>query len=104
METKSKAQTFVGFAVRARKCKIGTNAAYTYKRADLVIVCRSASENTKLEALKLARKFNCPLLETVSLTLEELTHKENAKVMAVADKALAKAILDNSEKDFIARN
>ena len=44
------------------------------------------------------------MLVTVSKTLEELTHRENAKVMAVSDTALAKAIIVNSEKDFIAVN
>ena len=31
-----------------------------------------------------------------------MTFKDNAKVMAVSDKALSKAILDNLENDFIA--
>ena len=44
------------------------------------------------------------MLITVNKTLGELTHRENAKVMAIADYALAKAIIDNSEKDFIARD
>ncbi len=104
MENRSKAQTFIGFAIKARKCKIGTNAVETLKKAHLVIVCESASENTKKQANKLADKFNCPLLTTKEQTLEQLTYKENAKVMAVADFALAKAILENSQDDFIARN
>ena len=104
MENKTKAQTFVGFAIRARKCKIGVNAVGTLKRANLVIVCHTASDNTKAEADKLARKFNCPIIETVSAPLEDITHKENAKVMAIADKSLAKAVLSNLDKDFIARN
>ena len=37
-------------------------------------------------------------------TLEEFTHRENAKVMSVCDKKLSEAILNNSEEDFIARN
>ena len=104
MENKSKAETFIGFCIRAKKCKIGTNAAGTYKRADLIIACHTASENTINEAHKLALKFKCPLLITKTKKLEEMTHRENAKVMAIADAPLAKAILDNSEKDFIARD
>ena len=104
MENKSKVETFIGFCIRAKKCKIGTNAVATYKKADLVIACCTASENTKKEAQKFAVKFNCPLLITRERKLEEFTHKENAKVMAIADASLAKAILDNSEKDFIARD
>lgn len=51
--------------------------------------------------IKVARKYNCPLLITKEKTLEQLTYKQNAKIMAVSDKALSKAILDNSGKDFI---
>ncbi|MBR1968686.1 MAG: hypothetical protein IKJ14_03630 [Clostridia bacterium] len=104
MENKSKAETFVGFAIRAKKFRIGLNAVATLKKANLLIVCKTASENTVKDAGKLKRKFNCPMLITVEKTLEEITHRENAKVMAIADFALAKAILDNSEKDFIARD
>lgn len=104
MENKTKAQTFVGFAIRARKCKIGVNAVGTLKRANLVIVCHTASDNTKAEADKLARKFNCPIIETVSVPLEDITHKENAKVMAIDDRQLSLAILNNSENDFNVRN
>ena len=103
MENKGKAQTFIGFAIKARKCKIGLNAVLTLKKANLIIVCNTASENTKKQAQKIANKFNCPLIIAVTSTLEQLTHKENAKVMAIADKGLSVAILDNTEKDFIRR-
>ena len=102
--SKSKAETFIGFAMRARKFRIGVNACMTLKRASLVIVCRSASENTKKDAEKLSNKFHCPLLETKEKDLQDLTHKDNAKVMAIEDKALAQAILSNSEIEFIAKN
>lgn len=104
MENKSKAETFIGFCVRARKCKIGMNASCTLKKAQLMIVCHTASENTVKEAKKLAVKLHCELLMTKTKTLEEMTHKQNAKVMALTDQALSKAILDNSENDFIVTN
>ena len=89
--------------MRTGKFKIGTNAVQTLKKAYLVIVCQTASENTKKDSEKIAKRFNAPLLETVNKTLSELTHKENAKVMAIADQSLAQAIIDNSENYFIAR-
>jgi ribosomal protein L7Ae-like RNA K-turn-binding protein len=103
LENKSKAETFIGFAMRTGKFRIGTNAVQTLKRAYLMIVCSSASQNTKEQAEKIAKKFHCQLIETASATLEQLTHRENAKVMAIADKNLSVAILENMEKDFIAR-
>ena len=104
MNNKGKAETFIGFAMRTGKFRIGANASATLKKAFLLIVCSSASENTKKDADKLAKKFNCPIIETKDKSLEEITHRENAKVMAIADKSLSLAILSNSEKDFIARN
>lgn len=103
MENKSKAETFIGFAIRTGKFRIGTNAVQTLKRAYLMIVCSTASQNTKEQAEKIAKKFHCQLIETASATLEQLTHRDNAKVMAIADKNLSVAILENMEKDFIAR-
>ena len=103
MENKAKAETFIGFAMRTGKYKIGTNAVQTLKRAYLVIVCKSASDNTKKECDKLAKKFHAPIVETTDRLLSDYVHKENAKVMAIADKSLAQAILDNAENYFIAR-
>ncbi len=103
MEIKSKAETFIGFAMRTGKYRIGVNAVATLKRCALMIICSSASDNTQKQAEKLAKKFGCPLIATKEKKLEEITHKENGKVMAIVDKGLSKAILDNSEKEFIAR-
>ncbi len=100
---KSKAQTFIGFAMRTGDFRIGANAVATLKRAYVMIVCSSASDNTKKQAEKQARKFHCPLIEPTEKTLEEITHRENAKVMAIANKDLSKAILNNLEKDFTLR-
>ena len=103
MEKKTKSETFIGFAMRTGKFRIGTNAVATLKKAQLMIVCNTASDNTKKEADKLAKKFNCPMLETKNKSLEQITHRENAKVMAVCDKQLSDAILNNSEEDFTQR-
>lgn len=98
---KSKAETFVGFAMRTGKFRIGFNAILTLKRIGLVIVCKSTSENS-LEKIKSAvKKYKCPLYMTTEKTLEEITHKENAKVMAIYDNKLVKAILQNVNQDFV---
>lgn len=104
MEQNNKANTFIGFAIRANKYRIGMNAVQTLKKINLLIVCCSASENTKKEVDKLGLKYHCPIIVCKEAMLEQITHRENSKVMAVTDKALAKAILDNAEKDFIVKN
>ncbi len=101
---KSKVETFIGFAMRTGNYRIGANAVATLKRVNVMFVCKSASENTKKDALKLSNKFHCPLVETVSKTLEEITHRENGKVMAIADKKLSLAILENLEKEITSEN
>ena len=95
MENKSKVATFIGFSMRARKFKIGVNAVATLKKANLLILCRSASENTKKDAVKLAKKLRSKLILTVSKDLSEYTHVENGKLMAILDNELAKAIMKN---------
>lgn len=99
---KSKAETFIGFSIKTGRCRIGLNAVETLKRADVVIICHTTAENSKEKALKLAKKFNCPAITTVSKTLEQITHKENAKVMAIFDKKLARALLESMNEEFIA--
>ncbi len=104
MENKTKAQTFIGFAIRAKKYRIGMNAVQTLKSINLLIVCCSASENTKEQAQKVASKYHCPMIITNEIKLEQITFKENSKVMAITDKSLAKAILDNCKNDFTQKN
>ena len=57
MENKGKAQTFLGFAVRAGKYRTGFNSVASIKKAYLIVVCKTASENSVGEAKKIAKKF-----------------------------------------------
>ena len=101
MENKSPAETYIGFVVRARKFRIGVNAIQTLKKAELLILCRSASENTKEESVKTAKKLNAKLIMTVKKDLENITYVGNGKLMAILDKELAKAILSSMGEEFI---
>ena len=105
MENKSKAETFIGFAIRSNNYRIGLNACQTLKSIKLIVICKTTAENTKKKALQLANKHKCVALVTVNATLEEIAHKENAKVMAITDGALSNAILNNiTENEFITSN
>ena len=99
MDSTNKFATFVGFAVRTGRFKTGVNAVATLKRADLILISADTGESTLKEGIKLAKRFKCPVYKTVR-PLEELTHKDNAKVMAVFDKKLAKAIVENGEGEM----
>ena len=98
---RSKVESFIGFCMKAGKFKIGANACFTLRKAYLIIVCSSASENGVKEGLKLANRFHCPAIKTTENLLSFYTHKENGKVMAITDKEFAKLILETKEKEFI---
>ena len=100
MENKSKAATFIGFAIRKGSYKIGVNAIFTLKKASLLILCKSAGKDTTDKAIKLSKRFNCKLIRTESSLLSELTFKENAKLLAITDAALSVAIQMNSDNEF----
>ena len=100
MEIRSKAETFIGFSMRAGKYRLGVNAIGTLKRCELLILCATASENTKKDAIKAAKRFRCRLIISGRKTVEELTGKEKCKLMAITDKGLAKAITDNLNDEF----
>ena len=104
MQVKSKFQTFIGFAVKANKYKAGMNSVLTLKRAKLIIVCKSASDNTKKQALKVARKLKASAFVTVNYMLSDLIYQENAKVMAITDGELSKAVIKNAEGELLIIN
>ncbi len=88
---RSKAETYLGFCLRAGKLTLGVNAVETIKKGVyLLIADESVAKNSKKEILKFKEKFSCPLLFTAGL--EDLVHKANCKLAAVRDKSLADAI------------
>ena len=97
---KSKSFTFIGFAIKARKLRCGVNAIATLKKADLLIVCSSASENTKKDAVKLSKKLFAKLLVLNEVLLESVVYKDKCKLVAITDKALAKAIINSGDSRF----
>ena len=100
MENRVKAETFIGFAVRARKIRFGFNTLATLKKAFVILVCNTAAENTVKAAVKYAAKYKCKVFRTESKTLSDLAHKDGVKIAAITDFALAKAVIDNAAGDF----
>lgn len=99
---RSKAESYIGFCRKAGKLTCGANAIEVQKKGIyLLLLCQSASENTKKNAQRLAMKFGCALLVSEEKRLEQLVGKENCKLAAVRDEGLAKAILSCAEDEFI---
>ena len=67
----------------------------------MILLCKSASDNTKKLVSKIAKKFGCPMLVSKDKLLEEFTFTSNTKVMAITDKSLADAIYLNYQEEFI---
>lgn len=78
---------------------MGSNSIATVKKAYLILLCASASDNTKKLAQKYCKKFHCDLMLTHK-PLEDLCGKENCKISAITDKNLAKAVLENKDENF----
>lgn len=101
MKTLSKPLTYLGFALKANKLRTGINAINTLKSdVYLVVLSKDGEKNAVKEAKKIAAKFNCPLVQTITFTLAEFTGKENCKVAALTEENLAKAIAENLGEDF----
>lgn len=90
--TQSKLQTFIGFAIKSRNIKCGVNAVSTLKRANMLIICSTATENTFKDAEKLAKKLFAKLYVLEGVKLEDLVLKSLCKLVAITDKGLADAI------------
>ena len=101
MEKTCKAETFIGFAVRARKISFGANTLSTLKKACLILVCETASDNTVKIAERYALKYRCGLLRTKNRTLCDLAHKDGVKIAALTDSALAEALINFGAPELV---
>lgn len=88
-----KIEAYLGFALKARKIKLGAGSVDVTKGGVyLVIVCSSASANAFKLAQKFSRRFSCPLM-ICKIGLENAVNKKGCKIAAVCDVSLAKAII-----------
>ena len=95
--------SYIGFAIRARKVKLGVNAAGTAKQGmiKLIVLCHTASENTVKEAISIAKKHHAKIVLSKTYSVEDIVYKQNCKLVAILDKGLAKAISDNLNEHFV---
>ncbi len=87
-----KINTYLGFALRARKITLGVNAIKAERgKVYLLLADLGASENTKREIGRLKEKFQCPLYYIEDL--EGRTGKAYCKLAALREEELARAIV-----------
>ena len=100
MEKRAKAESYIGFCLRARKIVLGTGATDCLKKgAYLIMVCSTASSNCLKLAQKYARRHSCPLMVCKS-GLENAVNRPGCKIAAVTDKNLAEAIMANACEEY----
>ena len=98
----SKIYTYLGFAIKSGKAKLGVGAIeFTKGRIPLMLLCDTASDNTKKDALALSKRHGAKLLLVKNVTLEALTNKKNCRLAAVLDESLASAILSVNDDNFV---
>lgn len=78
---------------------MGVNAISTLKRAELIILCETASFNTKKEVVSLAKKLHVKILLS-KVKLEDTVNKPNCKAIALTDKSLASAVMENLDDNY----
>lgn len=97
---KSKAETFIGFCIKARKISFGSGAIDTLKNGVYaLIVSGDAADNTKKLAVKYSKRFNCPLI-FCKADFEKIVNRAGCKIVALRDRQLAKAVLENLDNDY----
>ncbi len=89
---RTKIESYIGFALKSGKCKKGSFAVGQLKRAALVILCPSISQNSLDKLYSTLKRLNCPVIK-IKQPLENYVYKANVKVLAVLDQSLANAII-----------
>ena len=96
----SKIETYIGFCIKSGKISLGSGAISTLKNGvKLLILDGTAANNSKRLALKFKNRFNCPLI-ICKAGFERIVNREGAKLAAIRDEELSKAILQNLDGNF----
>lgn len=97
---KDKAETFIGFCIKSGNLSHGSGAISTlHGGVFLLIMDGDSAKNSVRLALKFKRRFKCPLL-VCKQGFGEAVNKPGCKIVAIRDKNLANAILNNKGTNY----
>ena len=100
METKSKAETYLGFCIRSRKLVFGTDEITRQKKGVFLVLADEAlGESSFKDVKKASETLKCPLLLVEKDVLGALLHRIGVKAIAIKDKNLAEALLKEAENE-----
>ena len=89
----SKIETYVGFAIRKGSVVFGCDSIKTYRKKMWALLYTPSLSDNSLSVLKdVAERLDRPL---VCVPEMEILAKKNCKALAICDKSLADAILEN---------
>ena len=94
-----KVVSLLGFAIKAGKTVFGTDSIERYrKKKHLIFICNTMSEGSK-EKLIRANK-GTPIVVCRDSSLEEITHRQGLKALALTDRQMAEALLNNINESY----
>lgn len=89
----SKIETYIGFAIKKRSVVFGCDNIEKYrKKIYLLLGTKTLSENSQCVLQVVADKRSCKLLQIDDF---DILQKRNCKAIAICDKSLADAIIQN---------
>ena len=93
MELKTnKLKTYVGFAIKSKNIKFGTDEILKQKFLHLVIYSSQLQDSSKNKLTKFATQTNSKLIELEQNEIDLVLNKTQIKAFAITDKGLADAI------------
>lgn len=92
-------RTYLGFSIKSRAVVIGQDKLKSNKgKIYLIIYCKSASQNLKDLAKRMADKYNCKAI-CLDASLQDYTSLDGCKVVGLTNISLAQAILNVAENE-----
>ena len=89
----SKVETYIGFAIRKGSVVFGCDGIKSSKKRMFLLLYTPTLSTNSLSVLQQAsERAGCPLAQISEF---ETLRKKNCKALAICDKSLAHAILDN---------
>lgn len=95
--TTDKVATLIGFAMRAGKVVFGTDNIEVCRKKHLVIFDKTLSQSSQEKLIRIVGKT--PILRS-DVLMKDVTHREGCKALAITDKQMAQAILNNKNGTY----
>ena len=89
----SKIETYIGFAIKKGSVVFGVDNVKCYRKKMYLLLYIDTLSQNSLDVLKLtSQRVGCPLSQIEDY---QILQRKNCKALAICDKSLANAILEN---------